>query len=316
MTRPGDPFPLPPAPEPAYTSPMIRLALAFALLLPAGAAMAAPAPLLTWSDLKGRPQPAPTRTIAYGADPLQVADLWLPDGPGPHPVAIMVHGGCWQTGIADRTLMAWAAEDLRRHGIAVWNIEYRGVDRPGGGYPGTFQDVAAAADRLRAEAKDLNLSLARVTAIGHSAGGHLALWLAARPRLPVDSPLRTADPLRIDRVVSLGALPDLAATEATPENGCGTQVIAKLTGDRPGRFADTSPAALLPLGVRQDLVNGRQDRIIPYRLATGYVAQAKRAGDRAALHTVPATGHVELIAPGSAAWTTARKLVSESVNEG
>ena len=90
----------------------------------------------------------------------------------------MVHGGCWQTEIADRRIMNWIADDLRRRGIAVWNIDYRGVDRAGGGYPGTFQDAAAAADALRDHAARYNLDLSRLVATGHSAGGHLALWLA------------------------------------------------------------------------------------------------------------------------------------------
>src|SRR5687768_8091238 len=142
---------------------------------------ASPDGLMAWPDLLGRPRPAPTTTIAYGDDPLQVVDLWLPESAGPHPVVLMVHGGCWQTDIADRTLMNWIADDLRRRDIAVWNIEYRGVDRPGGGYPGTFLDAAAAADALRDHAARHNLDLSRVVSVGHSAGGHLALWLAARP---------------------------------------------------------------------------------------------------------------------------------------
>ena len=96
----------------------------------------------------------------------------------------MVHGGCWQTEIADRTIMNWIADDLRRRGIAVWNIDYRGVDRPGGGYPGTFQDVAAAADALRACRANIGSISRRVVAVGHSAGGHLALWLAAGRACP------------------------------------------------------------------------------------------------------------------------------------
>ena len=168
-----------------------------------------PGRLMVWPDLLERPRPRPSATIRYGADPLQVADLWLPAGAGPHPVVLMVHGGCWQTGIADRTIMNWIADDLRRRGIAVWNIDYRGVDRPGGGYPGTFEDAAAAADAIRGHAGDYNLDLSRVVATGHSAGGHLALWLAARRRLPEGSPLRTPDPLPIHEVISLGGLPDL-----------------------------------------------------------------------------------------------------------
>ena len=264
---------------------------------------------LTWPDLTARPRDTADATIAYGPDPLQRIDLWRPAGDGPHPVVLMVHGGCWQTSIADRRLMDWVAADLRNHGVAVWNVDYRGVDRAGGGYPGTFRDVAAAADRLRTDAAAHRLDPARMIAVGHSAGGHLALWLAARHRLPADSPLHTADPLPVPHVVALGALPDLAAVAASPDNGCGTGVIARLVGDRPARFADTSIPPLLPLGIRQTRVAGREDRIVPYRMAEDYVARARAAGDRVDLHTVPDTGHVELIAPGSPAWTQARALI-------
>lgn len=274
--------------------------------LPAIALLLMAATPLTWPDLISRPRPKADATVSYGPDAYNKVDVWLPKGKGPFPVVLMVHGGCWTTSIADRTLMDWIADDLRREGIAVWNIDYRGVDRPGGGYPGTFADAGKAADQLAVNARKYNLDLRRVVAVGHSAGGHLALWLAARPHLPKASPLRTAKPLKIAHVVSLGGLPDLEATAASPDNGCGTEVIAKLVGSN---FADTSVPRLLPLGVPQDLVNGREDRIIPYRLATGYLEQAQKAGDRAALHTVPATGHVELIAPETPAWAKTKELI-------
>src|SRR5262252_800336 len=105
-----------------------------------------PMPLMDWPALLGRPLPTGAERIAYGPSPEQVADLWLPAGKGPFPVVLMVHGGCWLSDVAKLTIMNYAAEDLRRRGYAVWNIEYRGVDRPGGGYPGTFEDVAAGAD--------------------------------------------------------------------------------------------------------------------------------------------------------------------------
>ena len=101
-------------------------------------------PIMQWSDLLDQPRPTADRTIAYGKDPLQIVDMWLPEGNGPHPVVVMIHGGCWQTEIATRDIMNYIADDLRKDGIAVWNIEYRGVDR-GGGYPGTYQDIGAAA---------------------------------------------------------------------------------------------------------------------------------------------------------------------------
>jgi acetyl esterase/lipase len=222
----------------------------------------------------------------------------------------MVHGGCWQTGIADRTIMNWIAEDLRRRGIAVWNVDYRGVDRPGGGYPGTFQDVAAAADALPAQAAHYHLDLSRLVAIGHSAGGHLALWLAGRPRLPRGSPLRTALPLAIHKVVSLGGLPDLEEA-ARSENGCGNEVIGRLTS---GHFADTSVPRLAPLGVPQVLINGRQDRIIPLAYAEGYAAPMRAAGDDVRVRMLDRTGHVELVAPDSAAWAAAVEEIERGLH--
>lgn len=275
--------------------------------------------LMTWPDLLERPRPAPTATVHYGADPLQVADVWVPEGPGPHPVVLMVHGGCWQTGIADRTIMNWIADDLRRRGIAVWNIDYRGVDRPGGGYPGTFQDVAAAADALRAHAGEYRLDLRRVVATGHSAGGHLALWIAARPRLPEGSPLRMTDPLPIAAVVSLGGLPDLEEA-ARSENGCGNEVVVRLTGGaRAGRidpFKDTSVPRLAPLGLPQVLINGRQDRIIPTAYAEGYARPMRAAGDDVRVRMLDATGHVELIAPETAAWAAAVEELQRALRIG
>jgi acetyl esterase/lipase len=257
--------------------------------------------LMAWPDLLERPRPEPSSTIPYGEDPLQVVDLWLPEGNGPHPVVLMVHGGCWQTEIADRTIMNWIAEDLRRRGFAVWNIDYRGVDR-GGGYPGTFQDAGAAADALRTHAPAHHLDLDRLVAIGHSAGGHLALWLAGRNRLPADSPLRSADPLSIRHVISLGGLPDLEEAAREPGSGCGTEIIARLTN---GNFADTSVPRLAPLGAAQVLVNGMQDRIIPTAYAEGYAAPMRAAGDDVRVRMINRTGHVELVAPGTAAWAAA-----------
>ena len=273
-----------------------------------GGSAAASARLMTWPDLLQRSRPAPNATVHYGSDPLQVVDVWVPAGPGPHPTALMVHGGCWQTEIADRTIMNWIADDLRRRGIAVWNIDYRGVDRPGGGYPGTFQDAAAATDALRAHAAEYHLDIGRVVAIGHSAGGHLALWLAGRPRLPAGSPLRTADPLPIAAAISLGGLPDLEEA-ARSENGCGNEVVVRLTGGiRAGRidpFTDTSVPRLAPLGVPQVLINGRQDRIIPVAYAEGYARPMRAAGDDVRVRMLDATGHVELVAPETAAWAAA-----------
>src|SRR5687768_5747609 len=231
--------------------------------------------LMKWPALLERERPEPDSTINYGDDQMQKVDLWLPAGRGPHPTVLMVHGGCWQTEIADRRIMNWIADGLRKRGIAVWNIDYRGVDRTGGGYPGTFADAAAAADSLREHSARHRLDISPLVAVGHSAGGHLALWLAARraasrrpasPLIPRGSPLiAAADPLPIDTVISLGGLPDLELAATPPGSGCGTEVIEKLVGpptlSSRHVYADTSIPRLAPLGIRQVLINGVQDRI-------------------------------------------------------
>jgi acetyl esterase/lipase len=301
--------------------PALALALVAALAAcsvsepPAIPAPQAPFEPMKWPALLERPRPEPDLTIAYGGDQMQKADLWLPAGPGPHRTVLMVHGGCWQTEIADRRIMNWIAADLRKRGIAVWNIDYRGVDRTGGGYPGTFLDAAAAADALRAQAARYKLDLKPLVAVGHSAGGHLALWLAARgavkrrpsdPLIPAGSPLVGPNPLAIDTVISLGGLPDLELAATPPGSGCGTEVIEKLVGpptlSSRNVYADTSVPRLAPLGVRQVLINGLQDRIIPTFYAEAYAGPMRAAGDKVKVRMIDRTGHVELIAPETAAW--------------
>ncbi|HEX8482333.1 MAG TPA: alpha/beta hydrolase [Allosphingosinicella sp.] len=275
--------------------------------------------LMKWPALLERERPEPDATIPYGDDQMQKVDLWLPSGRGPHPTVLMVHGGCWQTEIADRRIMNWIAGDLRKRGIAVWNIDYRGVDRTGGGYPGTFADAAAAADSLRRHSERHRLDISPLVAVGHSAGGHLALWLAARraagrrpasPLIPSGSPLlAAADPLPIDSVISLGGLPDLELAATPPGSGCGTEVIEKLVGpptlSSRSVYADTSVPRLAPLGVRQVLINGLQDRIIPTSYAQDYAAKMRGAGDKVKVRLIDRTGHVELIAPETGAWAAA-----------
>ncbi len=261
---------------------------------------------MSWGDLLGRAPVSPTHRITWGEGATDIADLWLPDGAGPHPVVLMVHGGCWQKEIADRTLMNWAAENLRTRGLAVWNIEYRGVDEDGGGYPGTFEDVARAADALRGQASAYNLDLNRVAAFGHSAGGHLALWLAARARLSERSQLRMDDPLKLVGVVNSGGLADLAASRSVTQRSCLDDIFELLVGQssptRANVLSDTSPAELLPLRIQQVSVNGQDDRIAPPALGASWARKARAAGDDARAEIVMDTGHVELISPGTKAW--------------
>jgi acetyl esterase/lipase len=172
----------------------------------------------TPDDLLRLPVTDATR-IAYGTGTLQFGELRVPAGRGPHPVVIIVHGGCWVAKLGkldDRAvaldLLRPIAADLTANGFATWNLEYRRLGNDGGGWPGTFQDIAAGADHLRRIAAKNQLDLTHVVAIGHSAGGHLALWLAARPKLPKSSELYVKDPLLLKGVVDLDGPGDLKAT--------------------------------------------------------------------------------------------------------
>lgn len=281
-----------------------------ALLLIAGAAACGnvhPMPgLVSYQDLLARPHGTPDAMLTYGAGPQQYVELWLPKGVGPHPVILLVHGGCWRSDLPGLELMNPMAEALRDKGYAVWNIEYRRIGMQGGGYPMTFDDAGAAADRMRGEAARYHLDLKHVVAVGHSAGGHLAMWLAARPRLPADSALHAVHPLAIAGVVSLAGILDLKGYREDGAACGGAATVDAITGaaDRAGLdvFADTSPQALLPIGVKQVVVAGDQDHIVPDHWRLSYVEAAVAAGDKPVSLGFEGAGHFELIDPTSAAW--------------
>ena len=178
--------------------------------------------------LSGDPLPANDR-IAYGDHPLQFGDLRFPDSPGPWPVAVLIHGGCWLD-IATLQYFDRVAVAITNLGIATWNIEYRPVDVEGGGWPNTFLDVAQGVDKLRDIAVDYSLDLDHVITLGHSAGGHLALWAAARPRIYDDSDLYIPNPLPVTGVVSLGGIPELRRFRQIDPPTCGAGIIDRLMG--------------------------------------------------------------------------------------
>ena len=293
--------------------------LACAILMAAAASAAAASHVraepMSYGQFQKLAQPKASLRIPYGTGPSQFGELWLPQGAGPPPTLVMIHGGCWLASVADLGLMNLASQDLARRGIAVWNIEYRRVDQPGGGYPGTFQDVAAAVDHLRVLAPTHGLKLDRLVAAGHSAGGHLALWAAARERLPAAKSPGADGPLPISAVVSLGGLADLEALQAPGSQGCGPEPIASLVGkpsaSRPDVFADTSPVPLLPFGARQVSVHGELDRIAPVAVGRAYTDKAKAKGANAELRVKTGAGHFELIAPGTPAWDDIAALVTD-----
>lgn len=259
--------------------------------------------IMTTQDLLKLQAPPADQRIAYGGDPLQFGELRLPPGKGPHPVAVVIHGGCWQAAFNLDHIGSLSAA-LAQSGIAAWTIEYRRIGNPGGGWPGTFQDVGLGVDHLRDLAKKYSLDLRRVVVMGHSAGGHLALWVAARRRLPKDSPVAAVDPLPLRGVVALAGVPDLRKGAA--QRVCGN-AIEQLVGPEHYRYA--SPAELLPLGVEQILVHGALDSIVPPSLSEDYAAAARKVGDKVQVRILPAAGHFEVIAPQSTAWPAVLEAV-------
>jgi len=252
-----------------------------------------------------QPTPGKPLRLTYGSEreELQFGDLHLPDSPGPHPTVILIHGGFWRArhGL---DLMTALADDLSGRGIAAWNIEYRRVGDSDGGWPTTLLDVAQAADHLRTLAPTYNLDLNRVVTIGHSAGGHLAFWLAGRPHIPKDSPLASADtPLPLAGAISLAGVVDLHLTwQLNLSNGA----VAELLGGSPDevseRYEAASPAALLPLGIPQVLIHGTEDDSVPLQVSQVYAAAAGVAGDKVTLIELQGADHFVLIDIKSAAW--------------
>jgi acetyl esterase/lipase len=261
--------------------------------------------------LNRTPVPA-DHQVSYGKDPLQFGELRLPKGAGPHPVAVIVHGGCWlsQFGLS---YMSHLSAALTESGIATWSLEFRRIGDNGGGWPGTFQDVAQGTDYLRVLAKTYPLDLNRVVAIGHSAGGHLVLWLGARNRLPKESPLYQADPLPLRGVAAIAAITDLRRTGTACD-----QAVSELMGgsakDVGSRYDHASPIELLPLGVKHTLIQGEVDNIVPLAMVRDYADAAKKKKDDVRLLVIEEAGHFEPIDPKSSAWPKVKAEVLALLN--
>jgi acetyl esterase/lipase len=215
-------------------------------------------------------------------------------------VAVLIHGGFWRARY-DLRLEDGLVGDLAGRGFAVWNLEYRRLGwRSRGGWPQTVEDVAAGIDHLGR--LDEPLDLADVTAIGHSAGGHLAFWAAGRPRLAAGAP--GADPrIRLSGAVAQGGVVDLREGARLRLS---RDVVRRFVGGPPGRLPErydlASPMEQMPLSVRRLLVHGEADDVVPIALARGYAARAAEAADPCELVVLPGVGHMEHLDPASAAW--------------
>lgn len=263
-----------------------------------------PTPALTPVPAVSAPEPTPTPTVLgdplfnfektrydWGDEPNQFGDLYMPDGTGPWPVAIMIHGGCWSSAWG-LDLQAWISEGLAQRGIAVWNIEYRSMGN-GGEWPNMFLDVAHAADYLT-EIDDERLNLNNVVSMGHSAGGHLALWLASRNNIPIESVLYEPPEVEIKGVVSMAGIPNLA------RRACGNElsIIAatELTGsDLNARLNESSPIAMLPTTANILLVVAELDGLSTLELNQEYLQAARSNSGFVELILLPGADHFAFI---------------------
>ncbi len=259
------------------------------------------------SDLWKRTVADADHRLAYGQDALQFGELRLPKTKGPFPVVVLVHGGCWMDRLPNRDPRDTSFEALRplaaalaEAGVASWNVEYRRVGNPGGGWPGSFLDLAAAVDFLRSVASAHTLDLKRVVIVGHSAGGQLAQWIGVRGKLPRASGLYVKDPLPVRAVVNVDGPPDLTAAQPLERNFCPVPGITSFMGgtpvEHPERYREGSATALLPTGVPQTIVAGGL-LLRAYDLVSSYEAAAKAKGDSVMVLKLEGSGHFDMLAP-------------------
>lgn len=229
-----------------------------------------------------------TAKISYGPAPQQHAELRLPEGAGPFPVVVVIHGGCWVE-YATAEYTRHIASALTKEGWATWNLEYRRANDEGGGFPGTFRDAVSGVDALAGAASKYHLDISKAVVIGHSAGGQLALYSAHKSKLP----LRGA--------ISLGGIVDMRAYSKGGPKDCVSGELRVMGGapdQHPERYAEVSPAELLPLRVPHVLVWGGQDTIVPQSLFTDYEARSK-----AEIVRVPQANHHALCSADGPGWS-------------
>lgn len=266
------------------------------------------------ADVNALPASTPTLIQSYGADSPQYGELRLPSGAGPFPIAVVIHGGCWTKGYATLRNTAPLASALTERGFATWNIEYRQVGDPGSGWPGTFQDWGAGFDHVRELAKTQPIDTSRAFVVGHSAGAHAALFVAARAKLPASSPIRGGDPLRAAAAVAIDGPGDIVAIVGRDARVCGRPVIVPLMGGPPdsfpARYEDGSPFELLPIGVPQYLV---ASAVLTVDEANHYRDRARAGGDVVEILAPANGGHFDIIAPGSAVWAHVEAFIVENL---
>jgi acetyl esterase/lipase len=272
-------------------------------------------------DVLTRTAPPPDHVLRYGPGPDQVADVRLPPGLGvgmagrAPALVLLLHGGFWRAAY-DRRHLGPLAAALAAESFVVCTPEFRRTGQPGGGWPGTFDDVAAAVDRLPGVVRSVLRGAAgpgQVILAGHSAGGHLALWSAGRHRLSPDSPWYRASGgsaaaggaagAEVARVVALAPVSDLAACyRAGLDDDAAGELLGGGPGEQPSRYAAADPARLVPLGVPVRIVHGTADDRVPFAMSRSFAALGRAAGDSVTLDVLAGGGHFDVIDPLSAAW--------------
>ena len=299
-------------PVAATVAVLLMGAVACATQKPAPVATTSP-PIMRPGELGRLPVREPDHRIPYGDHPSQYGELRLPAQAGPHPVAVLIHGGCWKQPYATTGDLAPMGDVLKADGVASWNVEYRRLYETGSGWPGTYLDIGQAIDHLRPMASRYNLDLKRVVVIGHSAGGHLAMWAGARHRLARESPLFVADPLPVRGVMNLAGTIDMTENIRHMETLCRDTVVSGMLGGKPAevpeRYAQVSAITMLPLGIPQVLVWGDQEDFVPLPLAESYAKAAGQAGDSVRVLLIPRAGHFETASPFSSAWPAVRRAI-------
>ena len=274
-------------------------------------------------DLLSLPVLPSDHRIHYGSDSSQFGDLWLPKQMADvsFPLIVFFHGGWWKSeyglGYAGRLCAAFKAE-----GIACWSVEYRRVGNTGGGWPGTFHDAANGFDFIEQLAKNYPLDLTRTIAIGHSAGGHIAFWIAGRHHISPHSELFLPRPrIALRGAVSLAGAVDLRLTLALAGSGIfahDKEEVYRLMGgfpqDLPNRYRAGNPGDLLPLSAQQILLQGTLDDQIPSDLPQRWIDSSRRSGSKAELHLLEGLDHFDVMDPAQRAWPlllhTTRKLLA------
>lgn len=254
----------------------------------------------------------------YGNHASQFGVLRVPDLAGKLPVVITIHGGFWRSpyGMDELEKMA---QDFTLRGYATWNIEYRRIGEAGGGWTGTFSDVVSAVNYLSQLSEQYPLDLSRVIILGHSAGGHLALWLAARGFESQADNLGESLLVPIRGVVSLAGVTDLRRMwEIHNEKGIDNHVAALVGGtpdEVPDRYNRVSPIELLPSKIDQFLIHGDSDLHVPLEISVDYQRKAVEQGGNVQLKVLPGADHFQIIDPSSSVWsavTDAVKLLAYS----